>query len=98
AGPTWLQGSSDRVGQIEILRRRDFDVRRLALHQLNAMAGSLDQRRFIGRIFSSNQRVTQNPLSKSLRRLREEDTLAAQRLQDVESDLPSTSIFAFFRQ
>ena len=48
--------AGDRLGQRQILRRRDLDVRRLALDQAHRMPGALGERRLVGRVASPRQR------------------------------------------
>ena len=75
----------NRFGDRQILRRRDLDVRRLAVDEADRMAGALGQRRFVGRIDAAlapqRQRRAQHVAPKRLRRLREVDRLARQRLR-----------------
>ena len=74
--------SASAIGQI--LRRRDLDVGRLRLRRCARVPGALGERRLVGRLdagVAERQRVAQHVAAKRLRRLREIDRLARQRLR-----------------
>jgi hypothetical protein len=50
ARPRRFLAAHDHLGELEILRRRDLDVQRITLNQLDPVAGTLEQRCFLGRI------------------------------------------------
>ena len=84
-----LHGLGNRLGHHQIVRRRDLDVRRLALDQADGVAGALGQGRLVGRLDAGVRRsasaVAQHVAPERLRRLREVDRFARQRLGDVSS-------------
>ena len=74
-------GARDRFGHGQVLRRRDLDVRLLAVDEPDRMAGALGQRRLVGRVLpllGQRQRVAQHATPERLRRLRQVDPLARQ--------------------
>ncbi len=76
----------DSLGHQQIVGRRDFDVRRLAVDETDRQTRKLDERRFIGRhdtLTPANfERAPQDVALKGLRRLRQVNALARQRLGD----------------
>ena len=49
----------NRLGNLQVIRNGDLDVRRLAFHQPDGMSGAFGQRRLVGRRFIQRQRVAQ---------------------------------------
>ena len=73
------------LGRRKILGSRDLQVAGIAVHQVHAMSGALGQHRFIGRVGGMRrlrQRVAQHVDAKRLRRLRQEDLVARNRVDD----------------
>ena len=69
----------------EIVRRRDLHIALVAGHDAHRVSGALGQHRVVGRVDAARggrQRVFEDAPAESLRRLRQPDLLARQRLGD----------------
>ena len=72
--------------RLEIVRRRDLHVARVAVDDVDLVAGALGQRRFVGRLDAGSRAAAiaarQHVAAEALRRLREVDRLARDGLGD----------------
>ena len=77
--------SPSRARRAEVVGGRDLHVLRVALDDVHGVPGLLRQRRFVGRLDAATaerDRVPQDVAPERLRRLRQVDRLARQRLDD----------------
>ena len=77
--------ADEALGRREVVGGRDLQVARIAVDEVHAMSGTLGEHGFIGRIGGATclrQRVAKHIDAKRLRRLREEDLVARNRLDD----------------
>ena len=71
------------LGHLEIIRRRDLQVARIAVDEVHVMTGLLGEHRLVRHIprrRREQERVAQHADSKGLRRLREEDLVSRKRI------------------
>lgn len=91
--------AGDRFREHEIRAGRDLQIRRLAFDNADDVTGPLGERRFIGGVNRLREGIAEDIAPERLRRLRQVDRLARDRLADVVSGFsrPSTMFRAALR-
>ncbi len=84
--------ANHRLGDRQIVRRRDLDVRHLAFDDPNRVSGQLGQRRFVGGVRVQRERVAKHVAPEGLRCLCEVDRFADQRAPYVGSGFSRTGL------